>query len=327
MDDAFIIWPHGTDKLNDILNHLNSIHQCIQFTMETKREGHLPLLDIDIYRRPIQRLSGPQSVPQTHPYQFLPQRWVPSPPFQQTSPSPHCCIGLGTFSDRTVTKSGRFSVPNCCPNISKPDNNPSPVTFLLYAVPIFIQISRVLAWHNIKSVGLPRKKISSLLLPVKDNIGLRTPGVYRILCECGKIYTGHTGPSVDTRMKEHQRHIRLEHPDKSAVAEHSIDSGHRIHSHDASILATETRYMHRIIWEAIETVCLSKSWKPPRDLCNMTPVPAMRSNIGSTCREADVRYCVCPLPTFPLYWPLVSPSHSPSPPPPPKDSPVPSVHP
>jgi hypothetical protein len=30
------------------------------------------------------------------------------------------------------------------------------------------------------------------------------------------------------RLKEHQRHIRLEHPDKSAVAEHSIELGHRI---------------------------------------------------------------------------------------------------
>jgi hypothetical protein len=35
----------------------------------------------------------------------------------------------------------------------------------------------MLAKHNIKSVGLPPRKISSLLCPVKDNLGLRTPGV------------------------------------------------------------------------------------------------------------------------------------------------------
>jgi hypothetical protein len=34
--------------------------------------------------------------------------------------------------------------------------------------------------------------------------------------------------SVDIRLKEHQRHIRLEHPDKSAVPEHSIGQGHCI---------------------------------------------------------------------------------------------------
>jgi hypothetical protein len=52
VDDTCVIWPHCADKLNDFLNHLNSIQQCIQITMETEREGHLPFLDIDIYRRP-----------------------------------------------------------------------------------------------------------------------------------------------------------------------------------------------------------------------------------------------------------------------------------
>jgi hypothetical protein len=52
MDDAFVIWPHGPGKLKDFLNHLNSIHQCILFIMETESEGHFPYLDIDIYERP-----------------------------------------------------------------------------------------------------------------------------------------------------------------------------------------------------------------------------------------------------------------------------------
>jgi hypothetical protein len=42
--------------------------------------------------------------------------------------------------------------------------------------------------------------------------------------ECGKVYIGQTGHSVDTRLKEHQLHIRLEHPDKSVMSEHCIAS-------------------------------------------------------------------------------------------------------
>jgi hypothetical protein len=61
-----------------------------------------------------------------------------------------------------------------------------------------------------------------------------------------------TGPSVDSILKEHQRHIRLEYPDKSVVAELCIDSEHRILFHDTSILATKTRYMFSIVREAIE---------------------------------------------------------------------------
>jgi hypothetical protein len=114
-------------------------------------------------------------------------------------------------------------------------------------------------------------KLSGLLSPVKDHFGLRTPGVYRIPCECDRVYIGQAGRSMDIRLKEHQRHIRIEHPDKSAVAEQSIYLGHRIQFHNSSILATKTRYMDRIVREATEIelhsyninregcFCLSKS--------------------------------------------------------------------
>jgi hypothetical protein len=134
------------------------------------------------------------------------------------------------------------------------------------------QSAGVLAQQNIKSVDLLQMKLSSLRHPVKDHLRLRTTGVYRIPCECGRVYSGHTGRSVDIRLKEHQRHTRLEHPDKSA-AEHSIDQGHRIQFHNSSIIAMKTRYMDRIVREATEIelhpyninreggFCLSKSWK------------------------------------------------------------------
>jgi hypothetical protein len=88
--------------------------------------------------------------------------------------------------------------------------------------------------------GLPPKIVSSFLRPVKDNLGLRTPGVYRIPCECGKVYIGQSGRSVDASLKEHQRHIRLQHPDKSAMVEHSVDSEPCIQFHQY----LHPRYQH-----------------------------------------------------------------------------------
>jgi hypothetical protein len=99
------------------------------------------------------------------------------------------------------------------PHLPQPDNEPHSVPFLPFVGTVFNRISRVLARHSIKSVGLPHMKLSSLLHPVKDQLGLRTSGVYRIPCECGRVYTGQTGRSMNIRLKEHQRHIRLEHPD------------------------------------------------------------------------------------------------------------------
>jgi hypothetical protein len=44
VDDIFVIWPHEPDKLKDFLNHVNSTHECIQFTMEAESEATSPSL-------------------------------------------------------------------------------------------------------------------------------------------------------------------------------------------------------------------------------------------------------------------------------------------
>jgi hypothetical protein len=79
------------------------------------------------------------------------------------------------------------------------------------------------------------------------------PCVYRIPCECSGVYIGQMCHSVDIRLKEHQWHIRLENPDKSIVAEHSINREHYSQFHTSSILAMKTRYMDHIVRETIET--------------------------------------------------------------------------
>jgi hypothetical protein len=48
---------------------------------------------------------------------------------------------------------------------------------------------------------------------------------------------------MDSRLKEHQQHISLDHPGKSAAAVHSINLGHRFQLHHTAILSTKSRYM------------------------------------------------------------------------------------
>jgi hypothetical protein len=62
---------------------------------------------------------------------------------------------------------------------------------------------------------------------------------------------GQTGISIETRRKEHRRHILLKQPVKSVVAEHSINTGHHINLSSTIILDKTSSYVDRLMKEVI----------------------------------------------------------------------------
>jgi hypothetical protein len=152
--------------------------------METERVGHLPFLDTT-YLQKAQQLSGLQSICKpTHTILYLNAGSHHQSSNKQAALSTlmHRARAIcdednlhvklvflrGIFRQNSYKDRQIHNVLNRRPNISKPNNRPSSVAFLPNAGPIFSQISRVLAQHNIKSVGMPHKKISSFLQPVLD---------------------------------------------------------------------------------------------------------------------------------------------------------------
>jgi hypothetical protein len=76
------------------------------------------------------------------------------------------------------------------PKTVKVKEKPTALALLPYIQITFNQLTRLLGRHNIKCIAIPPTKISDFLPKIKDDLGLRTPGIYSIPCECGKVYIG-----------------------------------------------------------------------------------------------------------------------------------------
>jgi hypothetical protein len=51
VDDTFVVWPHGPERLQDFLSHLNSLRPSIQFTMEIESDSAIAFLDVLVNRK------------------------------------------------------------------------------------------------------------------------------------------------------------------------------------------------------------------------------------------------------------------------------------
>jgi hypothetical protein len=177
--------------------------------METESDSHLTFQHLDIYSRPDGSLGHKVYRKPTHTniYHSAKSHHHPSNKLWCTGPGlsvmkTACRPSLGFLRD--VFRQNGYndwqihSALNRRSHLNHRATSPTLSPFCPLSGTIF-RISRGLARHNIKSVGLPHITLSSLLRPVQDHLGLRTPGVYRIPCEAGRVYTGQAGRSVGIR--------------------------------------------------------------------------------------------------------------------------------
>ena len=68
---------------------------------------------------------------------------------------------------------------------------------------------------------------------------------------CDKVYIGETQRALGTRIKEHQDACRLGYTEKSAIAEHAWDAGHRPDWEGIKILDTASKKNELLVKEAI----------------------------------------------------------------------------
>lgn len=135
------------------------------------------------------------------------------------------------FIDRTTRKKSTE-------NIVLTKNEFKAIVPLPYIRGISERIGKILSKPDIRTVYLPKNKIRDLLPNAKNcRTMFQHSGVYKIPVECRAVYIGETSRTLEKRLDEHKRYIRLMQPNKSAVSEHHWEQGHRINFEKTCILA------------------------------------------------------------------------------------------
>ncbi|XP_054260153.1 uncharacterized protein LOC128984810 [Macrosteles quadrilineatus] len=70
VDDTFVVFPHGDDKLNEFLEHLNRVSSSIKLTMEVESQNKLPFLDVCVEKH-LNSLRSSVYRKKTHTGQYL----------------------------------------------------------------------------------------------------------------------------------------------------------------------------------------------------------------------------------------------------------------
>ena len=82
---------------------------------------------------------------------------------------------------------------------------------------------------------------------VSEIIGI----IYQVTChDCPFVYIGKAKRDLKSRLSEHERAIKYQRTEKSALCDHSIILDHKIDWNEATILSTEKVYTKRLFAES-----------------------------------------------------------------------------
>ena len=271
VDDTFVIWPHGTEKLNQFLESLNNHAPSIKFTMEVESNKQLPFLDV-LVERDDDKLQTKVYRKATHTGRYL---------HYQSNHHKSVKIGIARcLYDRAKTicskeedlrdeekrtievlrENGYPKLRNS--QIRRSTHGTRETTeegeqekhsaVIPYIPGVSEQLRRVGNRYNIRTAFKSSRTLRELMIKTKpENEDQKTKNcVYSVPCQCGREYIGETSRPLRVRLQEHKSNINNGETDRSKIAEHVWEHYHQIDWDEAKILAKEENTTRRKLKEA-----------------------------------------------------------------------------
>ena len=265
------------DRGQPLLQHLNSQHPRIKFTMEEEKDGTLPFMDVrftrdvqgklmrEVYQKPthtnryVQFDSHHPSTVKAGIVQGLAERAVrvSSSDAERDAElrrisSVMVCNGYPRrFVEKAISKQLRRRT---APRVQNQDQSDMKTVRIPFVEGLSQEVRRVARSAGVRCVFYTPRTLQSLycakdLLPKESS----THVVYSVKCKtCKDEYVGETKRALSVRKKEHSDAIRLGQCSKSAIAEHVHDhpSPHEMDWSTLQVVDRARRQVERRVREA-----------------------------------------------------------------------------
>ncbi len=247
VDDNFVIWQHSRDQLNVFLDHLNSQHPAIRFTIEMEENGCLPFLDVLVMRES-NHCKTTVFRKKSNSERFIPFQSYHAPQHKAAAihaltqrALTHCstaelqCKELGnifrifrangfpsSFINSVMAQAQKSVKNKALVPLTTPVQPPEEQTIRIsipYLGHLYHILKRKARKYGIALVPKTIQSITSLISKVKTPLPeeQRAGVVYNIQCSCGKLYVGQTDREVKVRIEEHEAQWHLK---KGAFTQH-----------------------------------------------------------------------------------------------------------
>lgn len=281
--------------MKEYVHQLNSKFSSIKFTYEIENNGQLPFLDtlvirnkdrleFDIYRKEtnINRFITSDSnhciQHKLAAFNFLIHRLVKFPltkhRFDKELKLIENIAKYNGFSPKIVhdilrKQKNKVNFAKSTTLSNEPKLNKQKYVKIPFHPTATKGLNKILSKVDLKIAFTSNNTIKINLGNPKDKINtLDKSGIYEINClDCEKKYIGQTRRSIITRFKEHVAHAKFLRPEKSKVAQHIYDSGHRINKEGLKLIKAVTSNRELNSYESLfihqKGNCLLNSDKGP----------------------------------------------------------------
>jgi hypothetical protein len=142
--------------------------------------------------------------------------------------------------------------------------------------------------YNIRMIFKTKLALRSSLMktrPERDPQQV-TCCVCSIPCECGRRYTGKTGRLLAMRLHEHTHNVKEGLLEKSKLAQHAYEEGHRIHWDESRILEIQSKNRYKKYKESAHMACLTNLISPPSLDISPIWIPLISNEVTNSQRRS-----------------------------------------